>query len=185
MLAVQNLVDKAENDIKLKTEAVLNSTLNEQYTTLPAIRDSKRRTQQRRAHSAGSAGGGGGARSITVMDQMTGRRQMDMIMRPTGQSARQFLMDRFGVTAPPPLKAKEAAKVRGRLIKRKNSEANVLPATVRNDPQVPSSSTPLPLLHNTLVPAPPRSASLCCLCGTLPLWRLRVVWTFARRGQAF
>ena len=134
MMAVQNLVDKAENDIKLKTEAVLNSTLNEQYTTLPAIRDSKRRTQQR-AHSAGSAGAGGGVRSMTVHEQMTGKRQMDMIMRPTGQSARQFLQDRFGVTAPPPRKAKEAAKVRGRLIKRKNSEASVLPSTVRNDPQ--------------------------------------------------
>ena len=42
MQAVQLLVDKAEQDIRLKTEAVLNTTLNDQYTTLPAIRDGKR-----------------------------------------------------------------------------------------------------------------------------------------------
>ena len=46
--ALQRIIDRAETDIRLKTEAVLQTALNDQYTTLPAIRDVKR-----------SRGGGG------------------------------------------------------------------------------------------------------------------------------
>uniref|UniRef100_A0A7S0VNS7 IQCH-like ATP-grasp domain-containing protein n=1 Tax=Hemiselmis tepida TaxID=464990 RepID=A0A7S0VNS7_9CRYP len=131
MQAVQLLVDRAEQDIKLKTEAVLHATLNEQYTTLPAIRDTNKRraTTGARGHSAGAS------QRLTVQDQLNSKRQMDMIMRPEGKQARQFLEERFGVTAPAAPKAKDAHKLRGTLIRKKNSEASVLPASVRGDPQ--------------------------------------------------
>ena len=130
--ALLALVDKAENDIRLKTEAVLHSALNDQYTTLPAIREAKRtRSQGGGAHRPSSA-------RLTVKEQMQAKRQMDQLLKPNSRQAREFLEERFGIAAPPPEKPREATKVRGRLNTRKTTVPGpILPAKNRNDPGAP------------------------------------------------
>ena len=111
--ALQRIIDRAETDIRLKTEAVLQTALNDQYTTLPAIRDVKR-----------SRGEGGGASRpmtqnrpasatvrLSAKEQHQARRQMDMLLKPTSAGARAFLQERFGVTAPPEASKRSAHKV--------------------------------------------------------------------------
>ena len=99
--ALQALVDKAESDIRLKTEAVLHSALNDQYTTLPAIREAKRtRSQGGVAQRPSSA-------RLTVKEQMQAKRQMDQLLKPNSRQAREFLEERFGIAAPPPEKPRE------------------------------------------------------------------------------
>jgi hypothetical protein len=92
--ALQRIVDRAETDIRLKTEAVLQSALNDQYTTLPAIRETKRSkpAPQVRPSSAQTR--------MTAKEQNSARRQMDMLLKPTTANARTFLQERFGVAAP-------------------------------------------------------------------------------------
>lgn len=126
--ALQALVDKAENDIRLKTEAVLHSALNDQYTTLPAIREAKRTRPAGRPSSA----------RMTVKEQMSAKRQMDQLLKPNSREARNFLQDRFGITAPAAEKPREAHKVRGTLNRTKTSAPGpILPAKNRNDPGAP------------------------------------------------
>uniref|UniRef100_A0A7S4HAW2 IQCH-like ATP-grasp domain-containing protein n=1 Tax=Guillardia theta TaxID=55529 RepID=A0A7S4HAW2_GUITH len=128
---LQQLIDKAENDIKLKTEVVLNNAFNEQYTTLPAIRDTKRSRSTSRPNSAS-------LRRLSVKEQMQSKRQMDLIMQPNSSEARNFLQERFGVAAPPPPKPRQPKKVPGSVIRSKTSEpGTVLPAAVRRDPSAP------------------------------------------------
>jgi hypothetical protein len=128
--ALQALVDKAENDIRLKTEAVLHSALNDQYTTLPAIREAKR-TRQQPAHRPSSA-------RMTVKEQMQAKRQMDQLLKPSSKSARDFLQERFGIAAPPAEKPREAHRLRGKLNKSKTTEPGpILSAKNRNDPGAP------------------------------------------------
>jgi len=128
--ALQALVDKAENDIRLKTEAVLHSALNDQYTTLPAIREAKR-TRQQPAHRPSSA-------RMTVKEQMQAKRQMDQLLKPNSRSARDFLQERFGIAAPPAEKPREAHRLRGKLNKSKTTEPGpILSAKNRNDPGAP------------------------------------------------
>ena len=130
--ALQALVDKAESDIRLKTEAVLHSALNDQYTTLPAIREAKRtRSQGGVAQRPSSA-------RLTVKEQMQAKRQMDQLLKPNSRQAREFLEERFGIAAPPPEKPREATKVRGRLnTKKTTAPGPILPAKNRNDPGAP------------------------------------------------
>lgn len=92
--ALQRIVDRAETDIRLKTEAVLQSALNDQYTTLPAIREMKRSrpATQVRPSTAQTR--------MTAKEQNSARRQMDMLLKPTTATARSFLQERFGVAAP-------------------------------------------------------------------------------------
>ena len=129
--ALQALVDKAENDIRLKTEAVLHSALNDQYTTLPAIREAKRTRAQPAAHRPSSA-------RMTVKEQMQAKRQLDQLLKPTSKGARDFLQERFGIEAPPTEKPREAHKVRGQLNRTKTSAPGpILTAKQRNDPGAP------------------------------------------------
>ena len=134
--ALQALVDKAENDIRLKTEAVLHSALNDQYTTLPAIREAKR-TRGQAAHRPSSG-------HMTVKEQMQAKRQMDQLLKPTSRGARDFLQDRFGIAAPPEEKPRQPHKQRGMLKKNKTtSPGTILSAKNRSDP----SAAPPRLTH--------------------------------------
>ena len=126
--ALQALLDKAENDIRLKTEAVLHSALNDQYTTLPAIREARRTRPPSRPSSA----------RMTVKEQMQAKRQMDQLLKPNSRDARNFLEERFGIAAPPAEKPREAHKVAGRLNKHKVAQPGPILATKnRNDPGAP------------------------------------------------
>eukprot|EP00960_Hanusia_phi_P071923 767666-Hanusia_phi.AAC.2 len=128
---LQQLIDKAENDIKLKTEVVLNNAFNDQYTTLPAIRDTKRSRSSSRPNSAS-------LRRLSVKEQMQTKRHMDLIMQPNSSEARNFLQERFGVAAPPPPKPRQPKKVPGTVLRTKTSEpGTILPAAVRRDPSAP------------------------------------------------
>lgn len=136
MAALQQLVDKAESDIKLKTEAVLQTALNDQYTTLPAIREQKR-TRTGQSGGSGQRAGSAGPR-MTVKEQMQAKRQMDLLLQPTGDAARNFLQSRFGVTAPPQSGPKGATRQRGTVMKHKTAAAGpIVPGSVRNDPGAP------------------------------------------------
>eukprot|EP00291_Cryptomonas_curvata_P027172 CAMPEP_0172158250 /NCGR_PEP_ID=MMETSP1050-20130122/4269_1 /TAXON_ID=233186 /ORGANISM="Cryptomonas curvata, Strain CCAP979/52" /LENGTH=152 /DNA_ID=CAMNT_0012827623 /DNA_START=141 /DNA_END=595 /DNA_ORIENTATION=+ len=106
---LQHIVEKAETDVRLKTEAVLHNALNDQYTTLPAIRGSKRRATTP-VHTR-----------LTVKDELGAKRQMDMLLKPTSSEARKFIQDRFGVSAPPAEQPKAAQRVRGTVAKHKTT----------------------------------------------------------------
>mmetsp|Transcript_30 Transcript_30/g.78 ORF Transcript_30/g.78 Transcript_30/m.78 type:complete len:1089 (+) Transcript_30:71-3337(+) len=134
---LQSVIDRAEADLRAKADAVLTTALADEFTSLPAIR---------REHKMAQPSGPGSVvlrpqsahrfeKRSTVRETMDRQRRSEMVSKPTSQSARAFLEERFGVTAPAAPKQRVAVRQRGAIVKHRTaSNAGGLPKLNRIDP---------------------------------------------------
>eukprot|EP00741_Cyanophora_paradoxa_P021428 tig00021352_g20686.t1 len=154
--ALESIIERAESDLRAKAEAVLQTVVDDNVTTLPMIRESTPKSQSLRREASpseqdyGPQAGPSTARGPRPLLRRPRPRDevalREMLRNPTGENARAFLLERFGVPA-----ARETGGVRAvgrvrldrkRLATGKLSSAGGLPAVGRKDPTAPPPPVP-------------------------------------------
>jgi hypothetical protein len=134
-VALQSILDRAEIDIRAKSDAILTNNIESAFTTLPAIKD---RPRDKSLASTTPT-------QRSVREDVSRQKMSDLLANPTSAAARQLLSDRYGIAAPSTDRIVRAAgkKTSGRVVKEKVSvPVRCPPPPCVTPPPRPTSSRP-------------------------------------------